>query len=68
MKFLIVFAIVLAFAVARPDDKYTTKYDNIDLDEILSNDRLLTNYFKCIMDTGKCTPDGQELRSKCFFF
>lgn len=60
LSLLVLFAIVLA----RPSDKYTTKYDNIDLDEILSNDRLLKNYFDCIMDRGKCTPDGQELRSK----
>lgn len=41
---------------------YTTKYDNIDLDEILNNDRLITNYYKCLMEQGPCTPDGLELR------
>lgn len=55
----------LAVAVVYCDDgKYTTKYDNIDLDEILNSDRLLKNYFDCIMDRGKCTPDGMELKSK----
>lgn len=49
-------------------DKYTTKYDNIDLDEILNNDRLLKNYLDCIMDRGRCTPDSQELRSTYFKF
>jgi len=28
----------------------------------LKSDRLLTNYFKCLMDKGKCTPDGNELK------
>ncbi|KAJ8717274.1 hypothetical protein PYW08_005673 [Mythimna loreyi] len=41
---------------------YTTKYDGIDLDEILNNDRLLTNYVNCLMDNGPCTADGKELK------
>lgn len=64
MKYLaaFVFAAVVAIAVARPDDKYTTKYDGVDIDEILKSDRLFNNYFKCLMDKGKCTPDGSELK------
>ncbi|KAF9818728.1 hypothetical protein SFRURICE_011774 [Spodoptera frugiperda] len=41
---------------------YTTKYDGIDLDEILDNDRLLTGYVNCLMDLGPCTADGKELK------
>ncbi|PNF25546.1 Ejaculatory bulb-specific protein 3 [Cryptotermes secundus] len=47
----------------RRDEKYTTKYDNINLDEILESDRLLDNYFKCLLEKGKCTPEGTELKS-----
>uniref|UniRef100_UPI003F778777 Chemosensory protein 3 n=1 Tax=Anopheles culicifacies TaxID=139723 RepID=UPI003F778777 len=43
-------------------EQYTTKYDGIDLDEILKSDRLFNNYFKCLMDEGRCTPDGNELK------
>lgn len=49
-------------------NKYTTKYDNVDVDKILSNDRVLTNYIKCLMEEGPCTPDGRELKSKFFFY
>ncbi|XP_019866891.1 ejaculatory bulb-specific protein 3 [Aethina tumida] len=59
--FLLV-AISAVLVYGRPDDQYTTKYDNIDLDQILQSDRLLNNYINCIMDRGKCTPDGQELK------
>ncbi|CAG9835614.1 unnamed protein product [Diabrotica balteata] len=45
-------------------EKYSTKYDNIDLDEILKSDRLLNNYIACIMDRGSCTPDGKELKAQ----
>lgn len=51
-----------AFALA--EDKYTDKYDKIDLDEILGNKRLLQAYVNCILDKGKCTPEGKELKGK----
>lgn len=58
------FSIVVAITYG--EEKYTTKYDNIDLDEILNSERLLKNYFECVMDRGRCTPDGLELKSKSF--
>ncbi|KAJ1530702.1 hypothetical protein ONE63_005566 [Megalurothrips usitatus] len=63
-----VFAVVLvalgAALVAAQDTKpsYSTKYDNLDLEEILRSERLLKNYFNCLMESGPCTPDGLELR------
>ncbi|CAD1480437.1 unnamed protein product [Heterotrigona itama] len=47
---------------ALADEKYTTKYDNIDLDSILNSDRLLNNYINCLLDVGSCTPDAKELK------
>uniref|UniRef100_A0A182JK44 Chemosensory protein 3 n=2 Tax=Anopheles atroparvus TaxID=41427 RepID=A0A182JK44_ANOAO len=61
MKFFVVVALALVAAVAA-QEKYTTKYDGVDLDEILKSDRLFNNYFKCLMDQGRCTPDGNELK------
>ncbi|XP_018327654.1 ejaculatory bulb-specific protein 3 [Agrilus planipennis] len=56
-------AVAMAVVYAAPDGvKFTTKYDNIDLDEILQNERLFNNYFKCLTGEGKCTPDGEELK------
>ncbi|KAJ8717277.1 hypothetical protein PYW08_005676 [Mythimna loreyi] len=50
-------------ALARPEEaRYTDRYDNVDLDEILGNRRLLVPYVKCILDQGKCAPDGKELK------
>ncbi|KAJ8960207.1 hypothetical protein NQ318_003931 [Aromia moschata] len=47
---------------ALADDKYTNKYDNVDVDKILANDRVLTNYIKCLMEEGPCTSEGRELK------
>lgn len=42
---------------------YDTRFDNIDLNDMLKNDRLRKNYVKCLLNEGPCTPDGQELKS-----
>lgn len=65
MKSCTLLLLVFAFSAVLADDpKYTTKYDNIDLDEIIKSDRLLKNYVNCLLEKGKCTPDGAELKSK----
>ncbi|XP_041984367.1 ejaculatory bulb-specific protein 3-like [Aricia agestis] len=53
---------VLALAAAAPET-YTDKFDNINLDEVMGNDRLLQSYFKCLIDEGPCTAEGNELKS-----
>ncbi|CAG9809166.1 unnamed protein product [Chironomus riparius] len=58
---LVLVAVCLIFGVVSAQ-KYTTKYDNINLDDILKSERLLNNYFNCLMEKGKCTPDGNELK------
>lgn len=47
--------------------KYSSKYDDIEIDQILSNKRVLNNYIKCILDEGPCTPDGREFRGEYIF-
>ncbi|RZC39464.1 OS-D domain containing protein [Asbolus verrucosus] len=36
--------------------------ENIDVDEIIKNDRLVKSYIDCILEKGKCTPEGEKLR------
>nr|XP_023021660.1 ejaculatory bulb-specific protein 3-like [Leptinotarsa decemlineata] len=59
--FLIIHIFLLALYV-NGDEKYTTKYDNIDYEEILHSERLLKNYVNCLLDKGPCSPDGKELK------
>jgi len=58
---VVILSAVFAFALAQ-NSAYPTKYDNVDVDRILKNDRVLTNYIKCLMEEGPCTPEGRELR------
>ncbi|EFA07564.2 chemosensory protein 5 isoform X1 [Tribolium castaneum] len=44
------------------DDKYTTRYDNVDVDRILHSKRLLLNYINCLLEKGPCSPEGRELK------
>ena len=64
MKNFAIVALCLLVAYCSAQDKYTTRYDGIDLDQILKSERLFQNYYNCLMDTGKCTPDGRELKRK----
>lgn len=43
---------------------YDNKFDNVDIDEILGQERLLMNYVKCLEGLGPCTPDGKMLKGK----
>ncbi|CAH2000711.1 unnamed protein product [Acanthoscelides obtectus] len=61
MKCFILFVVCCSVALVNCK-QYTTKYDNIDLDRILSNERLLKNYVNCLMDKGRCTRDATELK------
>lgn len=50
-------------AAAAANTTYTTKYDKIDVDQVLSSRRLVGNYVQCLLDKKPCTPEGAELRS-----
>nr|CAD7403505.1 unnamed protein product [Timema cristinae] len=65
MKCVLSLCVLAVFlGLAQSDDKYTVKYDNVDLDEILNSDRLLNVYVKCLLDVkdDACTADGKELK------
>lgn len=56
---LILLALV---SVALAAEKYPSKYDDVDVDRILQNNRVLTNYIRCMLDEGSCTAEGRELK------
>ncbi|XP_050541673.1 ejaculatory bulb-specific protein 3-like [Daktulosphaira vitifoliae] len=44
---------------------YTTKYDNINIDQIFGSKRLVNSYVQCLLDIPNrpCTVEGQELKN-----
>ncbi|CAH0395695.1 unnamed protein product [Bemisia tabaci] len=66
MPFLSVVVLVcclLAAVHSAPAEFYTSQFDNIDIESILENEKLLDNYYKCLMDEGPCTLEGRTLKS-----
>ncbi|XP_072942955.1 ejaculatory bulb-specific protein 3-like [Epargyreus clarus] len=63
MKFLLFAVMLSVFWISVQTESYTSKYDKLDIDEVLANKRLLTAYVKCMTDAGRCTPEGKELKS-----
>lgn len=47
---------------------YMTRWDKVNLNEILDSKRLLQYYFNCLMSKGPCPPDGMELKREFFLF
>lgn len=72
MKFVIALVICATFiCIASVESQESTgKLDNVDVDAVLKNDRILTNYIKCLLEKGPCTQEGRELKSEffCFFY
>lgn len=67
-------ALVCLFAVSaivhvygRPQ-QYTDKFDNIDIDGILQNDRLLKRYVDCVLDKTnvRCPSEALEVKSEYY--
>lgn len=56
------FSLLQAMETEHVRDKYPSKYDNFDVDQLLNQERLLNHYIKCLEDKGPCTPDGKMLK------
>ncbi|KAI5643025.1 insect pheromone-binding family, a10/OS-D domain-containing protein [Phthorimaea operculella] len=63
MRCLTVVVGLAVISLAASQEKYEDRYDDIDVDEIIANRRLLLPYLKCMLDQGRCTPEGKFLKS-----
>lgn len=58
--FLTIFQLISA--ADPPGGYYQTKYDSLDVEEILNNKRLVIHYVNCLLDRGACPPQGADLK------
>jgi len=65
MKFA-VFCLLAVISVYVYAEEYTNKFDNINVDEILNNNRLLKRYVDCLLDKPdvRCPAEATELKSE----
>lgn len=59
---------IAAVAGAANEGYYKLRFDELNLNEVLPNYRLVKSYYKCIVGSGRCTKEGKELRSKYQFW
>ncbi|CAK9811167.1 Ejaculatory bulb-specific protein 3 [Anthophora plagiata] len=63
----LIFMLFAIFAImfAEEEEKYTSKYDDIDIDAILANTKLRNQYLNCFLETGPCaTADAKYFKEK----
>lgn len=69
MKFTLVclFAIS-AFVYVYGQEYYSDKFDNIDVDQILNNDRLLKRYIDCMLDKPnvRCPSEALDIKREYY--
>ncbi|CAK9814406.1 Allergen Tha p 1 [Anthophora quadrimaculata] len=58
----LVSAICFLFSEVSSEERYTTKYDDVNIDAVLNSERLLNAYVNCLLNRGACTPDAAELK------
>ncbi|CAH2984496.1 unnamed protein product [Chilo suppressalis] len=61
-RFIIFLVLGMAAMCLAEETTYTDRFDNVDVDEIIANPRLLTAYIRCVLDQGRCTAEGKELK------
>lgn len=60
--------LVIASVVMIKADTYTDRYDSMNVDDVIANRRLFIAYVKCVLNKGRCTPEGKELKCECFYY
>ncbi|KAL3275490.1 hypothetical protein HHI36_020250 [Cryptolaemus montrouzieri] len=50
---------VLVLSSCRGD---LNKYENLEIDDMLKNERIVQNFYQCLMTGEKCIPEAAELR------
>ncbi|XP_067004284.1 ejaculatory bulb-specific protein 3 [Anabrus simplex] len=64
VRCVVLLVVAALAAVAWGEEHYTDKYDKINIDQILTNDRLLNNYRKCLTQgyDDDCSQEGKALK------
>jgi len=64
---LYLLAILAILTVVVAEEMYSDMFDHINPDDILPNDELRDQYYKCFMDTGPCVTEDQKFFKRMIF-
>nr|AXY87875.1 chemosensory protein 6 [Subpsaltria yangi]AXY87877.1 chemosensory protein 8 [Subpsaltria yangi] len=63
---LVLFSVLLHRAAAQsandPARSALQRLETIDVDKILGNNRILTNYIRCFLNEGACSPEARDFK------
>lgn len=69
LLFVALCSVIVTAAKVDTEEKYSDKYDHINVDEILKNEQLRSIYYKCFLDTGPCkTADARFFKGIVFIY
>lgn len=60
MKNLFIFAIIIGVTCA--SEMYSNKYDHIDVDQFIKNERIFKRAIECLLNDKGCTPEVNYLK------
>nr|CAD7265361.1 unnamed protein product [Timema shepardi] len=63
MVLVAIMVMVLTVPTWARDERYTSKYDDMDVEHILNSDRLTDSYVHCLLEQGPCTPEGKVMKN-----
>lgn len=64
-------SIAITFLCICASAAFAAPYDfpeNVEVDQVLQNERLTQNYVDCILDEKPCSSEGQKVKSKLNIF
>lgn len=65
VKSIVFFVALLGAIFVVSSEKYSDKYDHVDVDAILANPRQRNQYYRCFADEGPCvTPDAKFFKGE----
>ncbi|XP_073953862.1 ejaculatory bulb-specific protein 3-like [Choristoneura fumiferana] len=62
MKSILYLVLTVVVTCSAQQQYYNNRYDNLNADSIVQNERVLLAYYKCVMDKGPCTKDGKNFK------
>ncbi|THK33131.1 ejaculatory bulb-specific protein 3 [Diachasma alloeum] len=51
-----------AFIAAEGGNRYADKYDSVNVDQLLGNERIYKQHLNCLLDQGQCSRQAQSLK------